>query len=644
MEISSKKSLSTRIVVNILTFSILLFLILLGTFYFFSKKTIEQKTQANAIEVSQRTVLQTERVLFSTETILANYLWMLESNTIDANYITTLTKTIVANNPEIMGCAIAFEPSYFSEKGRYFCPYTYRKNDSTLTKLLGNVDYEYFIMDWYQIAKVTKQPYWSEPFFDEGGSDALITSYSIPFFRNSDLGRHIAGVITIDLSLEWFTDIIADVRILESGYAMVLSRHGTIVTHPNEELIMHETIFSYAAETNNPTLRELGRDMLKGHTDNVSCMLDERKMQLFYTPLPSSSWTLVVAFPEKEMYSALRNISIILVLLIVVGLIMMIFVVSKIVKKQIAPLHDFANSAREIANGNFHATLPQIDTQDEMLDLHDSFLFMQNQLSTYIENLKNTTSAKEKIESELRIAREIQMGMIPKIFPPFPNTPQIDLFALLRPAKEVGGDLYDFFLVDDEHLCFAIGDVSGKGVPASLFMAVTRTLLRSTAPNQLSTATIVKTLNNSLASGNESSMFVTFFIGILHLKTGSLTYTNAGHNPPVIIHKDNSVSYFEITEHIPIGLFTDYKYNQMERMLLPGDKIFLYTDGITEAENSDKKLYSDERLIHCLKNCACEKPKGLIEHVAKDVTLHVNGNDQSDDLTMLSIIYFGNKS
>lgn len=643
MILSSKKSLSTRIVVNILSFSILLFLILLGIFYFFSKKSIEQKTQANAIEISERTVLQTERVLFSTETILANYIWMIESNTLDTDHITSLTKTIVKNNPEIMGCAIAFEPSYFPEKGRFFCPYTYRKDKKTLTKLLGDSNYEYFIMDWYQIAKVTKKPYWSEPFFDEGGSDELITSYSVPFYRDSEMGKRIAGVITIDLSLKWFSDIIADVQVLESGYAMVISRHGTIVTHPDKNLIMHETIFSYAAETNNPCLREIGRDMLKGHTDNVSCMIDKNKMQLFYTPLPSSNWTLVVVFPKKEMYCALRNISIILGLLIIVGLILMIFVISKIVNKQIAPLHDFAGSAREIAHGNFHTKLPKIDTQDEMLDLHDSFIFMQNQLASYIENLKNTTSAKEKIESELRIAREIQMGMIPKIFPPFPNTPQIDLFALLKPAKEVGGDLYDFFLVDDEHLCFAIGDVSGKGVPASLFMAVTRTLLRSTAPNQLSTATIVKTLNNSLASGNESSMFVTFFIGILELKTGSLTYTNAGHNPPLILHADNSVSYFEITEHIPIGLFADYEYNQLQRNLKAGDKIFLYTDGITEAENSDKKLYSDKRLINCLKKCACERPKGLIEHVEKDVALHVDGNDQSDDLTMLSIVYFGNK-
>jgi len=174
-------------------------------------------------------------------------------------------------------------------------------------------------------------------------------------------------------------------------------------------------------------------------------------------------------------------------------------------------LTKFAKSARVIAEGNFNSELPAIETNNEMKELHESFQFMQNELANYIENLKETTSAKEKIESELRIAKEIQMGMIPHIFPPFPDMPEINLFASLESAKEVGGDLYDFFILDQNRLCFAIGDVSGKGVPASLFMAVTRTLLRSVADKSKNTAEIVQSINKTLSFNNESNMFVTFF-------------------------------------------------------------------------------------------------------------------------------------
>jgi sigma-B regulation protein RsbU (phosphoserine phosphatase) len=198
-------------------------------------------------------------------------------------------------------------------------------------------------------------------------------------------------------------------------------------------------------------------------------------------------------------------------------------------------------------------------------------------------------------------------------------------------------------MIDDTHLCYAIGDVSGKGVPASLFMAVTRTLLRSVAPNQRSTKLIVNNLNNSLAVGNDSSMFVTFFIGIINLKTGEMNYTNAGHNPPVIISGDNKTEFFEITQDIPIGLFEQYDYTEKTRVLSENDRLFLYTDGITEAENWDEELYSDERLLKCITGINSFDPTEIVMKVARDVVVHVNDYQQSDDLTMMSIIYKGSK-
>jgi len=233
------------------------------------------------------------------------------------------------------------------------------------------------------------------------------------------------------------------------------------------------------------------------------------------------------------------------------------------------------------------------------------------------------------------------MGMIPHIFPPFPDMPEIDLFASLESAKEVGGDLYDFFIIDQNRLCFAIGDVSGKGVPASLFMAVTRTLLRSVADKNINTAEIVQSINKTLSFNNESNMFVTFFLGILDVRTGQLNYCNAGHNPPVLIKKNKEVNYFEITKAIPVGLFEDYSYIEETIQIQTGDQIFLYTDGLTEAEDIDNNLFGDDHLLEFLRKNVVLNPKLLIEKTIKEVAVHVNGHIQSDDLTMLSITFNG---
>ncbi|MCF8358271.1 MAG: SpoIIE family protein phosphatase [Prolixibacteraceae bacterium] len=635
------KSLASRIVFYVLSFCVFLFLISLSVFYFFSKKTIEDTTRKNALSLMESTVFKTEQILLTTEKISKNYKWLIESHQLNCDSIMFYTQLIVKNNPEVIGCAIAFEPEFFPEKGYYFSPYTYRENGELHSTYLGSADYDYFIMDWYQIPVTIEQPYWSEPYYDSGGVDALITTYSVPFYRYSGQEKALAGVITIDLSLEWLTDIVSSVRIFETGYASVISRNGTFVTHPKTELIMNQTIFSWAYELESPQLREIGRDMQAGNTNFVSYVKGKTRWMISYTPLGSSGWSLAIVFPRSEMYAPLRQISIVLIILIVVGLGLLTFIITKIVNEQIKPLRYFAKSAREVADGNFDNKLPEIKSEDEMKDLLNSFEHMQKDLKSYIEHLKETTSAKEKIESELRIAREIQMGMIPKIFPPFPDIPEIDIYAMLEPAKEVGGDLYDFFLIDDKHLCIALGDVSGKGVPASLFMAVTRTLLRSIAPKQRSPKVIVDALNKSLSLNNESSMFVTFFLGIINIETGYMQYTNAGHNPPVIISSGGDVKMFEITKDIPIGLFPEHRYEEKEMHFLPSDKIFLYTDGVTEAENWDADLYSEEKLLKCLSLVKKSEPIEIVMSVARDVVIHVNDYLQSDDLTMMCVVYYG---
>ena len=638
-----KRTLSAHIIRNVLLFCAGLFLVTFSIYYYFIRNTIKETTRENAIFLADNTVNRIEQVLSPAEKVPEIVAKMLESSFLANDSLLPFLKSILQNNKNIYGSTIAFEPDFFADKGLYYAPYVFRKGNSICSTMLGNQDYEYFWMDWYQIPKMTNASYWSEPYYDEGGGNILMTTYSVPFYTMKEGKRTFSGIVTIDISLDWLTEIMSSVKIFKTGYAFLLSRNGVIISHPKKDYVMNQSIFTIAKENNQPGMRTIGREMILGKSNFISADFKSKwhsgKLWIIYRGLPSSHWSIGVIYPDNEMFASLHKINILLVFLIIAGLSLLSFFTVKIINKLTAPLKKFADSARLIAAGNFDVQLPEIKTEDEMKELHNSFSFMQKELSEYIVNLKDTTAAKEKIESELRIAREIQMAMIPHIFPPFPDLPQVDVFAILKSAKEVGGDPYDFFVIDGNKFCFAIGDVSGKGVPASLFMAVTRTLVRSISDKEVSPAVIVSTLNKSLSLNNESSMFVTFFLGVLNLETGELRYSNAGHNPPVIIRKEGTAVMFEKTKFIPVGLFEDFEYGELTLQLGHGDKIFLYTDGVNEAENADNKLFGDDNLMGIISGNVNASPRDLIHKMEEAVASHVDGYTQSDDITMMTIFF-----
>ncbi len=640
-----RKTLSSHIISYVLLFCSGLFLITFSIYYYFSRSTIQETTKENAVLLATNTVNRIEQVLSTEEKIPEVIATMLESSYLTKDSIIPFLNSILKNNKNICGTTIAYEPNYFPDKGQFYAPYVFRQGNAIRSTMLGNENYEYSYMDWYQIPAMTQKPFWSEPYYDEGGGNLLMTTYSVPFYTYKKGERTFSGIVTIDVSLEWLTKIMSSVKILKTGYAFLISQNGIIITHPNKNYLMNESIFTIAKENNQPGMRNIGREMIKGKSNFASADFRSKwhsgKLWINYKGLPSSHWSIGVIYPDDEMFASLRRINIILLCLIVVGLFLLSFFTVKIIQKLTSPLKHFAESARLIAAGDFNVQLPEIKTEDEMKELHSSFSYMQKELAEYIVRLKHTTSAKEKIESELRIAREIQMAMIPHIFPPFPDLLQIDVFAILKSAKEVGGDLYDFFVIDGDKFCFAIGDVSGKGVPASLFMAVTRTLVRSISDKEVSPSVILSTLNKSLSSNNESSMFVTFFLGVLNLKTGELLYTNAGHNPPVVIRKNGTVNMFEKTKFIPVGLFEDFEYGELSLQLETGDKIFLYTDGVSEAENIENKLFGEDNLMEVICDNVSDSPRELIHKMEERLALHVDGYTQSDDITMMTIVYNG---
>lgn len=332
---------------------------------------------------------------------------------------------------------------------------------------------------------------------------------------------------------------------------------------------------------------------------------------------------------------------------IAVGIFGGVFLLSLILARMLSrPLILLSNYMNEFAKRNFSGAGEHEEEvrklahehADEAGLLAGSFLSMQEKLDQYLENLKETTAAKERVESELKIAHNIQMSMLPRIFPPFPNAPGIDLFAQLDPARDVGGDLYDFFFLDEHRLCFAVGDVSGKGVPASLFMVVAKTLLKRVAMAGHPPDKILFELNNELCRENSMGLFVTMLVAILDMRTGKVEMAYGGHNPAYIVRKNGDVQMLEGPSGVAPGVFEDIKYERFSVDMDKEDLILLYTDGVTEAMSPDRKCMGEDRLEEVLREAGGgASPKTVVAKVVEAVIQHANGADQHDDVTILAM-------
>jgi sigma-B regulation protein RsbU (phosphoserine phosphatase) len=343
-----------------------------------------------------------------------------------------------------------------------------------------------------------------------------------------------------------------------------------------------------------------------------------------------------------EMLASNRRKLILVSTLVSVFFVILSVIVARRVARPIGELAALTTSLNETA---FSLTLEQerwlkrvaAARKDEVGGLASAFIHMDGMLTQYITNLRETTAAKERIESELNIARSIQDSFLHKLFPPFPHRPEFDLFAALEPAKEVGGDLYDFLLIGND-LYFCVGDVSDKGVPAALLMVVTQTLMRAAAQQPgMDPAAMLKQVNADIADKNEALMFVTMFCGVMNINTGTLRFSNAGHNPPLILRRDGTVEWLKLPHGMVLGVDANQDYQTLSIILAPGDTLLAYTDGVTEAMSPARKLYSDARLKATAEANAGKSPTDLVNEVMAGVKAHASGAQQSDDITVLAV-------
>ena len=627
-----------------------------------------------SLQVTEKDV---RRVLSDVYVGATNHVPEIEANLDHPDKLHNIMQRVVELNPHIRSCGLSFIADYYPQKGHWFCPYAVKDEDGKIEcSTIGDSKHDYLNAAWFTEALEADSSYWSKPFMDSRDTITPLVSYMVPIHNKQ--GKTVA-ILGADMSLYKFSGRLMrglslkgdtvhvsytrgeqdddnsanSFRTLKEqlgSFYFIIDHDGTYIAHPDSGYVIRKNYFELAKATNDTIDDYVGRQMVAGKEgifkdkEDNGCHFDffdleSSEVYMFYMPIEHTNWSIAMAVARYSIDALAIGFGFIFLILIGLALLVVRLVGRFVAKRVTRPLGQLAASADEVAKGNFNAPLPQLKHYDEVRLLRDSFEEMQHSLTHYIDELKDTTASKAAIENELKVAHDIQMSMLPKTFPPYPERDDIDIYGSLTPAKDVGGDLFDFY-IRNEKLFFCVGDVSGKGVPASLVMAVTRSLFRNISAHVAEPDEIVRTLNNAMAEGNDTNMFVTLFVGVLNLATGLLEYCNAGHNYAMLI--GNLVSTLPCDPNLPIGVMPDMTFTKQQLTIEPETTIFLYTDGLNEAEDPNHVLFGVQRIIRIAELMVKEgknDPTTIINEMIEGVHRFVDDAEQSDDMTILAIKY-----
>lgn len=492
---------------------------------------------------------------------------------------------MIESNSSVAGACIAVLPDYYPEKGRLFEPYAHREDGRILVDQISGPDHDYTLGPYFQQALREETEFWSDPY--DYGTDPVqkLTTYTYPV---RDRSGRLAAICGLDIDLTWLSDTLNVHPYYPSSFGFMLTRNGRLVAGPREERVSPRTMDYVAGLVMDPTVDRTIRGRHR-----VSCIefrdpVSGKRAYLDYRALPRDpGWIVAEVSYRDEVLAPVRSMMWRILLMALAGFAFLLVII-----------HRFARNGKRL----WEADVKQA-----------------------------------RIGSELRIARRIQEEMLPKASL---DRSDLTVQGSLAPAKEVGGDLFDYFIREGK-LFFCIGDVCGKGVPAAMLMAVVHSMLRMLSEQEEAPARIVGELNREACRNNATGTFVTLFLGVLDLSTGRLRYCNAGHDRPVLV--GDSVEELPALANVPVGAFDDVTYQEQEAMVAPGTLLFLYTDGVTESMDADRRQYGRERLLGALSACP-RKPDVLVRTIEAGVRAFAGEAEQSDDLTMLAIHYHPNEN
>ena len=556
-----------------------------GVQYLYTHKMMETELDKRAeseLRMKAIIILGTFRVM---ENTLKEHLWDVERNISHADSMFEATKRIIMNNPKVVGSFLAFEPYHYAEKGRLFEPYAYKDDDSIhVTNLAEKKDVDYPTNPIFIKMMEDDEPFWSDPYdHEDDGVVKQLSTYSYPLH---DSNGHMVAMSGVDISLEWLGDTLNERHIYPSSFILLLTESGELISRPRSDHVKSQDVDNVVNLINDSTVRR--SDSRSGKSKVIRFKNDKGShATIFYANMKGKPhWQIAVVCYDNEVYENLHWMRISMLLFMLMAFSILGFILSR-------------------------------------------FILSERRLSLAKEE-------KRRIDNELQIATGIQNAMLVHD-EGVGERPDITIDATLKPAREVGGDLYNYF-IRDEKLFFCIGDVSGKGIPSALIMAMTQALFRAVSTHESNPAHIMKTINETACRNNKTNMFATLFIGVLDLPTGRLRYCNAGHDAPVMMD-GTDVSPLPVKPNLPVGLFDDFSYEMQEFVINKGATLFLYTDGLTEARNTDHKQFGLQRVMKVLNQLKNNPPQEIISSMTEWVRQFAGEEEQSDDLTMLALRY-----
>ena len=503
---------------------------------------------------------------------------------VELTLVTEMQEMLQRNPSLILDFGAGFEADYYPEKGRWYEPFVIKQDGEIVAKQIGSEAHDYFAMEWYIKGFENDNGYWSEPYLDSCGTEMPICTYSLPI---RDTRGQKVGTLGSDILLEKIHDYLKkkDLKANTEGSikvsqkdegnprrwlrTMIVSGNGYYISHPDKQRTLHGNFYQDVSQQSDTIAARMTSDMKAGIKGDAQVNIDGIDATIFYTPLENTNWSLVVVLPEERLMAVLLHFSVDLLMILLLGL-AAVYVICRItIRRATRPLHFLANSADEVAKGNFDAPLPDIRHDDEIHKLRDSFSNMQHSLSLYMDELKTTTAQKSAMESELSIA---------------------------------------------------------------LMMAVIRAMFRSETRRATTAASIIDVTNHNMSEEYTAGYFATMFVGVLDLKTEHLDYCNAGHEAPVVAGER-----LKVIRNLPIGALADWTYEGQQMQLHAGDMLFLYTDGLTEANNPEHQMFGRERVLQIVREHKDDTPQQLLELMDGEVRRHAANAEQSDDVTMLAI-------
>ena len=520
---------------------------------------------------------------------------------------------------------------------------------------------------WYKAAEKANKTVLTDYYLSSDGYLSL--DWASPYYDNEGF----AGVAAVGASLESLYQQVTEDKVGNTNINFTLSDKGEVIlSSTNTGIFAISKDHKDLRKIQEPSLSKEITNMTEGKSDVALVTIDGKEYYLAYSPISSIGWSYgtlierdevirpansakeIILSQSKKFTSTMQKLylhqlkAILLSLIIMILLLIGVSLISS--KRFVKPILALTSGVKEIAKGDLDKKL-EVKTGDEIEVLSDGINNMTVDLKEYMANLSTITAEKERIATELNVAKNIQAGMLPNVESEFSNKPEFDLAASMTPAKEVGGDFYDFYMLDDNHLAVTVADVSGKGVGAALFMVISKTVLKNFAFIASSSyseeikpdlALVMEQANLQLFENNEEHMFVTVFFGVLDLRTGDFAYVNAGHNPPLVRHKEEGKFEYVRNEkkNRIIGVSKKSTYQEHHLTLNSGDMLFFYTDGITEAMDINRELFEEKRLKTALDTISdgCNA-NDILTTVHEAVKQHVGNAEQSDDMTMLGLVY-----